>query len=122
MRAGYLLLLCCLFAAVGAGAQTAFVTGIDIDKTAAGVPAVGPARAPTVSTASMNVNALAKEFQDNEVRANQVWIGKRVRVNGTVNSISDPTPTSDRIMQSPPSSIARRLILTSPFPPISGLN
>jgi hypothetical protein len=70
---------------------TAFVTGMDMDKTVAdnrpsqleeSLPPV-----PVASTAVMNVNALAKEFQDNEVRANQQWIGKRVRVSGIVNTI-----------------------------------
>lgn len=46
-----------------------------------------PPRSAATTSAAMNVNALAKEFQDNEVRANQMWIGKRVRVNGIVNTI-----------------------------------
>jgi hypothetical protein len=68
----------------------AFNTGIEIDKThVASVPR--PPRETAVqptAMATMNVNALAKEFQDNEVRANQAWIGKRVRVSGIVNTIS----------------------------------
>ena len=43
--------------------------------------------APAATSEVMNINSLAKEFQDNEVRANQTWIGKRVRVIGTVNSV-----------------------------------
>lgn len=69
---------------------TAFVTGMDMDKTVAENPShlrEEPGPAPAASTAAMNVNALAKEFQDNEVRANQQWIGKRVRVYGIVNTI-----------------------------------
>lgn len=70
----------------------AFVEGMDLDKPAATTagPSPGSMQTAPASAAStvMNVNGLAKEFQDNEVRANQVWIGKRVRVNGVVNSIS----------------------------------
>ena len=35
----------------------------------------------------MHVAALIREFESNEVRANQQWVGKRVRVYGTVNRI-----------------------------------
>jgi len=68
----------------------AFSSTLDIEKqsVAANPPQARqepPAR--QAATATMNVNALAREFQDNEVRANQTWIGKRVRVNGIVNSI-----------------------------------
>lgn len=68
----------------------AFVEGMQVDKTVAASPAPvreEPRPAPAASSQVMNVNALAREFQDNEVRANQVWIGKRVRVVGVVNSI-----------------------------------
>ncbi len=43
--------------------------------------------APPTDTEAMHVASLVKEFEINEVRANQVWIGKRVRVYGTVNRI-----------------------------------
>jgi hypothetical protein len=36
---------------------------------------------------SINAGKLVLEFEGNEVRANQIYGGKRVRVNGTVNSI-----------------------------------
>ena len=70
---------------------TAFVTGLDIDKTVAVNPPISreetrPA-SPAVSTETMNVGSLVKEFEKNEVRAYQLWVGKRVRVNGVVNSI-----------------------------------
>jgi hypothetical protein len=69
----------------------AFVEGMNIDKAAvAGTAQTHEEMRPAASAnagPTMNVNALAKEFQDNEVRANQTWIGKRVRVTGTVNTI-----------------------------------
>jgi len=43
--------------------------------------------APAANAAAMHVASLVKEFEGNELRANQVWVGKRVRVYGTVNSI-----------------------------------
>ena len=39
------------------------------------------------SVASINAGKLVIEFEGNEVRANQMYVGKRIRVNGTVNSI-----------------------------------
>ncbi|MEO8433920.1 MAG: DUF6683 family protein [Pyrinomonadaceae bacterium] len=45
------------------------------------------APAPAASTAPMHAAALVKEFESNEVRANQAYVGKRVRIHGTVNSI-----------------------------------
>src|SRR4029077_10019466 len=36
---------------------------------------------------SIHAGKLVMEFEGNEVRANQLYGGKRVRVNGTVNSI-----------------------------------
>ena len=44
-------------------------------------------QAPAANTTAMHAAALVKEFEGNEVRANQVWVGKRVRIYGTVNSI-----------------------------------
>jgi hypothetical protein len=35
----------------------------------------------------MHAAALVKEFESNEVRANQLYTGKRVRIFGTVNTI-----------------------------------
>jgi hypothetical protein len=44
-------------------------------------------RAPSANIATLHAAALVKEFENNEVRANQVWVGKRVRIYGTVNNI-----------------------------------
>ncbi|PYS72375.1 MAG: hypothetical protein DMF69_07820 [Acidobacteria bacterium] len=38
-------------------------------------------------TGAMHVAALVREFETNEVRANQTYIGKRMRVFGTVNTV-----------------------------------
>jgi hypothetical protein len=35
----------------------------------------------------MHAASLVKEFENNEIRANQTYIGKRVRITGTVNII-----------------------------------
>ena len=43
--------------------------------------------APTANVASMHAAALVKEFEVNEVRANQQYVGKRIRIFGTVNTI-----------------------------------
>jgi hypothetical protein len=42
---------------------------------------------PATNAAAMHAAALVKEFESNEVRANQSYVGKRVRIYGTVNSI-----------------------------------
>jgi hypothetical protein len=69
----------------------AVVSSIEMDKAAADNPA--PQReeslpqAPAANAAAMHAAALVKEFENNEVRANQVWVGKRVRIYGTVNTI-----------------------------------
>jgi hypothetical protein len=69
----------------------AFSSSIELTKAVAEIPA--PRREepvpqqPSSPAAAMHVAALVKEFENNEVRANQVWVGKRVRVYGTVNTI-----------------------------------
>jgi hypothetical protein len=69
----------------------AFVGSVELDKAAA--DKVPPQRqeaipqAPAANASAMHAAALVKEFENNEVRANQVWVGKRVRIYGTVNSI-----------------------------------
>src|SRR5436189_2307166 len=63
-----------------------FSDSINLGAATAAAPAEPP-REPAVAAPVMNINALAKEFQDNEVRANQTWIGKRVRVIGVVNTV-----------------------------------
>lgn len=42
---------------------------------------------PAASATAMHAAALVREFESNEVRANQLYVGKRVRIYGTVNSI-----------------------------------
>lgn len=54
--------------------------------------AVEPADGPIVAT--IHAAALVGEFETNIVRANELYRGKRVRVFGTVNSVS---PDGDRI-------------------------
>jgi tRNA_anti-like len=44
-------------------------------------------RAQPSDIATMHAAELVKEFETNEVRANQAYAGKRVRVHGTVNNI-----------------------------------
>ena len=69
----------------------AFASSIKLDQAVADDPA--PRReeslppAPTATAAAMHAADLVKEFEDNEVRANQLYVGKRVRIFGTVNSI-----------------------------------
>ena len=66
---------------------------LDPDATATAVANSAPLREVPVSTVAanagqMHIATLVKEFENNEVRANQLYIGKRVRVFGTVNSIA----------------------------------
>lgn len=87
-----------------AGQNLLAVTGISPDKisftdqglsierepAAATATAAQPIRQPTSpQNAELTVNAgkLVLDFEGNEVRANQIYGGKRVRVKGTVNSI-----------------------------------
>ena len=88
-----------------AGQNLLAVTGISPDKinfTDQGLsierePAAATATATQSSTeptspqnapsATVNAGKLVIEFEGNEVRANQMYGGKRIRVNGTVNSI-----------------------------------
>ena len=67
----------------------AFNTGIEVDKAVAAIPA--PQRdepsTPTATSAAVHVSSIVRDFEHNEVRALQVWAGKRVRAYGTVNSI-----------------------------------
>lgn len=68
----------------------AFSSSLDIEKetVAANPRSEEPLpQARVVSAATMHAATLVKEFENNEIRANQQWIGKRVRVYGTVNSI-----------------------------------
>ena len=65
--------------------------GLDIEREPAGSATVTQ---PAVQTsqqsapaASVNAGKLVIDFEGNEVRANQLYSGKRIRINGTVNSI-----------------------------------
>jgi tRNA_anti-like len=70
----------------------AFVSGIKEDKTVTvttnNTPALSEQSTPTTTaTATMHAGELVKAFEVNEVRANQNYLGKRVRIYGVVNSI-----------------------------------
>ena len=70
----------------------AFAESIELDKTAAAVPPPpraesSPPPTPSTGAASMHASALVREFETNEVRATQGYVGKRVRLHGTVDSI-----------------------------------
>ena len=67
---------------------------IRLDTASAATAADNPApqretstQAPAANAAAMHAAALVKEFESNEVRANQLYAGKRMRIYGTVNSI-----------------------------------
>jgi hypothetical protein len=68
---------------------------IRLDSGATAMAADNQPRPPNESVASaraadvtaMHAAALVKEFESNEVRANGLYAGKRVRIHGTVNSI-----------------------------------
>jgi tRNA_anti-like len=66
------------------GPYAAFSSSIEMEKPVAATTAAAPIEA---AATPMHAAALVREFETNEVRANQVWIGKRVRVYGTVNTI-----------------------------------
>ena len=67
--------------------------GLNIESGAAGPIASAPqsnpepARSQEAPAATINAGKLVIEFEGNEVRALQMYGGKRIRVNGTVNSI-----------------------------------
>ena len=50
-------------------------------------PATPPASPQDASGETVNAGKLVIDFEGNEVRANQIYGGKRIRVSGTVNSI-----------------------------------
>lgn len=59
--------------------------GIDSDSTTNPTNQRPPDSSPV--TISLHAAELVKEFETNEVRANQQYLGKRVRIYGTVNSV-----------------------------------
>ena len=69
-----------------------FNSSIDIDKPTVAV-APSPPRETTIrpsapaASSTMHAQLLVQEFERNEIRAGEKWIGKRVRVYGTLNSI-----------------------------------
>lgn len=63
----------------------AFVESMDVDKSTA--TPTDPPTLPSTNTATMHAAALVKEFENNEIHALETYGGKRVRINGTVNSI-----------------------------------
>jgi len=68
----------------------AFTSKIELGKAVAEAPTAPREDAPTASTSNvleMHAAALVKEFENNEIRANQTFIGKRVRIHGTINTI-----------------------------------
>ena len=69
----------------------AFVEGMNIDQSSASAqPRIAEqpqSTAPSETAAPMHAAALVKEFENNEIRANQTYIGRRMRITGTVNTI-----------------------------------
>jgi len=65
--------------------------GLSIEREPATATAMPSSTEPTspqnASPATIHAGVLVMEFEGNEVRANQMYGGKRIRVNGTVNSI-----------------------------------
>jgi hypothetical protein len=63
---------------------------IRLDSDGAAMVADNPSRQPNEPAAparTMHAAALVKEFESNEVRANGLYAGKRMRIHGTVNNI-----------------------------------
>lgn len=69
----------------------AFSSSIELGKAVAEIPVPQPEvslpQAPSANITEMHAAALVKEFENNEIRANQEYIGKRVRIHGTINTI-----------------------------------
>jgi hypothetical protein len=67
--------------------------GLSIETEPAAAIATAPQSSPeptspqSAPSATVNAGKLVIDFEGNEVRANQMYGGKRIRVNGTVNSI-----------------------------------
>ena len=68
--------------------------GLSIEREPAAAATATPTRSSTDRTSprndpseTINAGKLVMEFEGNEIRANQIYAGKRIRVNGTVNSI-----------------------------------
>jgi hypothetical protein len=65
----------------------AFASSIEFDKIAAAVPPPREESLPPADAAAMHAATLVREFETNEVRATQGYVGKRMRIHGTVDSI-----------------------------------
>lgn len=69
----------------------AFNSGLELDKAVADNPIIKREeplpKVPLNKIAAMHTSELVKEFENNEIRAYRVWVGKRVRVTGTINII-----------------------------------
>lgn len=65
----------------------AFMEGMDVDKSVARIESPAPPSQPSINAVTMHAAALVKEFENNEIHALETYGGKRVRINGTVNSI-----------------------------------
>jgi hypothetical protein len=67
--------------------------GLSIEREPAAAPAAAtqsssqPTSPQNALSATVNAGKLVIDFEGNEVRANQMYGGKRIRINGTVNSI-----------------------------------
>jgi len=65
--------------------------GLSIEREAAAeaaTPTVAqPSTPPSAPAETIHAGKLVLEFEGNELRARQMYVGKRIRVNGTVNSI-----------------------------------
>lgn len=93
----------------------AFMEGIDVDKSVAQIesPAAPPTQ-PSSNAATMHAAALVKEFENNEIHALETYGGRRVRINGTVNSIE--IDRSGRIVLTFKSSISTYKMARCYFP------
>ena len=65
----------------------AFMEGLDVDKSVARIESPAAPSPQSSNATTMHAAALVKEFENNEIHALDTYGGKRVRINGTVNSI-----------------------------------
>lgn len=65
----------------------AFMEGIEVDKSVAKIESPAAPSQLSINAATMHAAALVREFENNEIHALETYGGKRVRINGTVNSI-----------------------------------
>lgn len=65
----------------------AFMEGIEVDKSVAKIASPAAPLQLSINAATMHAAALVREFENNEIHALETYGGRRVRINGTVNSI-----------------------------------